>query len=125
MSIQQILVPDFNRLRVVATGVQSVTRNASNDTGSALLGVNVDQAVAFMCFVSNPSASPAYSFETPYITFNTSGADSGKVLGNKWAYYDPSVQVVKFQVNASTIHPSYASAETWVFRYYFFAQQAN
>ena len=115
-------VPDFNRLRVIATGTTSVTRLAGNDSGSSLVPVNVDGDPVFVCYLFNPAASPAFVFPLPVIVYNIT---TGVITKSRQAFYDPSIGYVKCLVEASAADPLYGTAETWSFRYYFFAQRSN
>lgn len=100
----------------------SVTRTGGTDSGSEDVVTSVLDAEAFIAFWYVPGASPEFKQQTPAVLFNTSGADSGKIIGARRALYDPSVGVVRFFVDATTIHPTYNSNETIEFSYFLLHQ---
>lgn len=112
----------FPTFTIADTNTQLVSRAASADSGSADVETGVLGAPMFFSTVRSPVGSPSFRHQTPFISYNTSGADSGKLIGNKRALYDPSTGVVRFFVEATTLHPSFATAETWEFQYFLMYQ---
>lgn len=99
-----------------------VSRAASTDQGFSDVATGVLGAPMFLATVRNPAGSPSFSQQTPFPVFATSGTDSGKIITNKRALYDPSTGVVRFFVESTTINPAHATAETWEFQYFLLYQ---
>lgn len=122
-SLAQLVASDRLRTFTIAvTNTVLVTRTGGNDSGHVDVDTGALGAPMFLCTVRSPAASPSFRFQTPYTTFNTSGTDSGKILAEKRALYDPTTGVVRFFVDATSLYPSFGSDETWEFQYFLMYQ---
>jgi len=118
-TLDQLLIDSSKPNFIIAKeDTVTVIRSASSDSGYEDVESDVFNAAAFIAFWNVPGASPEFKQQTPYISFNTSGADSGKIIGGRRALYDPSTGVVRFFVDATTIHPTYSTSESIEFSYF-------
>jgi hypothetical protein len=112
----------FPGFTIAAEGTVTVTRASNNSLGAQNLATGVLGAPMFFCTTKAPAASPTLVFPTPYTVFYTAGADSGKILSNRRALYDPSTGVIRFIVEDTTVNLDHATAETWEFSYFLLYQ---
>ena len=104
-------------LKVITKGFVTVTRAASSNSGSAILGVPPNGA-AFLGYMYRPNTSPAFRFQLPISGFDPSGSYSSGYR----MLYDPSVGAVKCLIDNGTSCANYATAETVVFQYFILSE---
>lgn len=112
----------FPTMTVADADIVTVTRKASNDSNYNEVSTGVLGAPMFFCTVRAPSGSPSFRHMCPFLSYFTTGANSGKLISGKRALYDPSTGVVRFFVESTDINPSYATDETWEFQYFLLYQ---
>lgn len=111
----------FDQLRVVASGSVTVTRTGGNDSGYVDVPVPTGGG-AFLAYAYRTDSTPAFRLQLPSFVYNTSGAQSGMIIGGYRALYDPNVGRARFFLDATSINANYAATESIVCLYFILSE---